>query len=201
MTGEAHPGNSGEESLETVSQETLGLLLESVRSKCLTGILAKMGTGGISANRVRQDGRHIGVDLYYYRDEEGPTRSDMDGSKRADTTGRYQHSHDIFYYDTGVQATISILEKADESQADGEKVITSYEIIKSGQQIELDKSVRPFGLPIFLKHGDELIPAEDNPPLISSQERAASEQQEDALGLSMVSESEANELIELLRAI
>ncbi len=199
--GGGHPEVAGAAELHPASQETLALLLESIRSRCPARFLATLGSGGVSINDVQHGDKCLGIDLYYYGDGKGPMRHDADGSMGADTTGRYQYSHDGFYNDTGVQATIFKTEKADESQQDGKKIFTSYTIVNNGQQLEIDKRVRPFGLPIFLKLDDQLIPAEDNPPLITTQERQASEQQEDELSLSVVSESEANELISLLRTI
>jgi hypothetical protein len=187
--------------LQPVSQETLALLLEGIRSRCLTGVLATMGSGGVSIKDVQHNGKRLGIDLYYYGDGQGPSRYDADGGMGADTTGRYKRSHDNWYYDTGVQATIFKTEKADETQADGEKLFTSYTVINNGQQLEIDKRVQPLQLPIFLRLGDELIPKEDNPPLITAQERQTSRRQEDELGVNMVAESEATELMELLRII
>lgn len=205
MTGEARHDGAGDKAhtpeLAVVSQETLTLLLDGIRPRCLTGPLAKIGSGGVSIKGIEQKGKQLGIDLYYYGDNQGPPRHDADGSMSADTTGRYRHFHDNMYYDTGVQATIFKTEKAEETQVNGQKIFTSYTIIKSGQQLEIDKRVQPFQMPVFLKLGDDLIPKEDNPPLITAQERQASRKQEDGLGLSLVSESEANDLMKLLRII
>jgi hypothetical protein len=198
MCGDNGEANSAE--LQLVSQESLGLLLEMVRERCPSHFIETIGNGGISWEGT-QEGKQLHVDLDYYGDKQGPTRYDTDGSMGTDTTGRYKHSHDSFYYDTGVQATIFKTEKAEESQANGKKLFTSYTVINNGQQLEIDKRVQPFQLPIFLRLGDQLVPKKDNPPLITTPEHQVSAQQEDALGLSTVSEREAKDLIGLLSTI
>lgn len=192
-------GESGAAELQPVSQETLQLLYETVYVRC-PRYVETIGNGGIMWKGTR-DGRKLTINLDCYGEGNGPPRHDADGSMAVDTTGRYKHFRDGFYYDTGVQATISRIEKADESKPESKKLLTSYEITRRDGQLEIEKRVRPFGLPIFTQRGNEFIPARDNPPLITAQERQTAEKQEDELELSTVSESEANGLIELLRGI
>lgn len=205
MTSEARFGGSGDEErtteLETVSQETLTFLLEGIRSRCLTGFLATMGSGGVSFKDVQHNGKPIGLDLYYYGDNDGQMTPDVDGSLQQDTSGRYTYLSPGMYRDNYLRATIFKTEKADESEPDGKKFLTIYKIIKSAEGLDVDKRVHPLELPILLKRGDQLVVDEDGPPLISAQARQASRQQEDELGLSSVSEGEAADLIELLRTI
>lgn len=194
-----HPEASPTE-LEPVSQETLTLLLEQVRSRCPTHLLA-LGSGGVSFKGVQYDGKPIGLDLYYYGDNDGPMTPDVDGSLQQDTSGRYKYLSPGMYQDNHLQATIFKTEKVKESEPNGKEFLTVYKIIKSEQGLDVDKRVHPFELPIVLKVGNQLVVDEDGPPLITAQERQAGRQQEDALGLSSVSESEASDLIGFLRTI
>ena len=183
--------------LQPVSQETLEFLLEEIRSRCPTHILAS-GSGGISFKGAAQDDRSIGVDLYYYGDNDAPTVHNVDESLRQDESGRYELLPSGLYKDIGVRATIF---KTEEFEPRGKKLVTIYKIIKNKQELAIDKRVHPLELPLIVKIGERLLVDEDCPPLITNQERQASRRQEDELGLSSVSESEANSLIELLRPV